>query len=336
MKTKIITLLLLISLPLGAVSTTFSSNGIKISDYNFSLDFDSLSFSYNKNGFQVGKINLFSLSELLYPFDYIWEGKVERNRTNNQNGISYNSDNVDFFLLSNNRFSVGSRVNLSCFSLSFIRYKSGNVGNSLYSDSLNRGGGDGENIILKYNGKHILFKTVFSFSNYNPLAIMYTFAVNYKYLTLSSSYGKFNSFEEELNPKLLVLTGDINNKNLNISVTYSLGEDPYIGGSFRTTQLINNVRFRYEKLILKSEYKISFSSKGKYSKEHQYEVFFSHFGFKWNNFNDVSYIFKKDYFRFESNLKTFAITISIDKEKFSLYLFMNSDFKIRTSVSLKL
>ena len=98
MKTKIITLLLLISLPLGAVSTTFSSNGIKISDYNFSLDFDSLSFSYNKNGFQVGKINLFSLSELLYPFDYIWEGKVERNRTNNQNGISYNSDNVDFFL----------------------------------------------------------------------------------------------------------------------------------------------------------------------------------------------------------------------------------------------
>ena len=100
--------------------------------------------------------------------------------------------------------------------------------------------------------------------------------------------------------------------------------------------MINNVRFRYEKLILKSEYKISFSSKGKYSKEHQYEVFFSHFGFKWNNFNDISYIFKKDYFRFESNLKTFSITISIDKEKFSLYLFMNSDFKIRTSVSLKL
>ncbi len=92
MKTKIIILLLLITLPISAVSTTFSSNGIKISDYNFSLDFDSLTFSYKKNGFQVGKISLFSLSELIYPFDYIWEEKVERNRTNNLSGISYNSE----------------------------------------------------------------------------------------------------------------------------------------------------------------------------------------------------------------------------------------------------
>lgn len=321
---------------ISAVNIGFTSDSIRLNTGVLSIDSDGPSFSIRLKNFKGGNINEFVLSELIYPDNYIWKDKAERKKSISFKGFGYFDDNYALFLSPYKRFSLGSYISFKGFSLSFLKYNKGERGDDIYFISNNRGGSEGENIILKYSNKYFLLRAMMSFARYNEFSIFYTLAFSYKALTVSSSFGKINYFEKENNPKTLVLTSDINTKDLNISITYYKGCEPFIGGSYRNFDITTNVKYRFKKNMIKSEYKLSFSQKGRYSKSFEYEILLNYFGIKFDSNRCFTYIFKKDYFRFESNLKTFSIAYNLDKEKFSIYLSLSSDFIIKTSVTFNL
>ena len=321
---------------ISAANIGFTSDSIRLNTGLLSIDSNGPSFSIRKVNFKAGNINEFVLSELIYPDNYIWKDKAERKKSISFKGFGYFDDNYALFLSPYKRFSLGSYISFKGFSLSFLKYNKGERGDDIYFISNNRGGFEGENILLKYSNSFFLLRAMTSFARYNELSIFYTLALSYKALTISSSFGKINYLDKENNPKTFVLTADINTSNLNISFTYSKGSEPFIGGSYRNYDITTNVKYRFNKSIVKSEYNLSFSPKGRYSKSFEYELLLNYFGIKLDNKLSFTYIFKKDYFRFESNLKTFTVVFNLDKERFSIYLSLSSDFVIKTSVTINL
>lgn len=327
-------IVLLVCTKVGAVSISFSKESIRLSSGPIAIDSVEQTFSIKKGNFKAGSISEFELSELIYPDYYIWKDKAERKKTANIKGFGYFDDSYALFLTPDKRFSIGSYVSFKGISLSFLRYQSGERGDELYSYSKNRGGFAGENIILRYTNKYLLFRVMVSLTHFNEISRFYSLGVSYNNIALTASFGDITYYYKEANPKTLVITSDISSRDLNISLTYSKGSTPYIGGTYRSFELSSNVRYRYKKLILRSEYKLSFTEKGKYIKDYEYELLLYYFGLRFDNSGSFTYIFKKDWFRFESNLKTFSVAFNLDRDSFSIYLSLSSEFKVKTSVTL--